>query len=509
MNRIFVLCLLLVGCRSEWLGDLSPNQAPETLAVVDSIQRSGPDRLPTTVRLHWWGSDPDGVVDRFDFRIGQRPLGPLPWSATRANDTLLLLNLPPGPDTADFELQIRAVDQEGLPDPSPARLFLPLRNTAPQVSFVYNPDGGSPLAGAFPLVSFPVLGYRWQGTDDDGDSTILYYEICLNDTLLGDTLRLSGAYQECILQWRPGSGLCTVLAGTADLPHNKSLAGLTVEDTNRLYVRAIDQSLSASAWTASRPTYVRMASANLLLVNAYGNDPNPDLNADSLSRRYGAWLDSLNLNPVQELRLFQKSGNQYTQLSANNRVQALVLALFPRILWIAPDFDLSLQFTSRTVAPFLAQGGDLLLSSRTDAGTPAWTPAYETSPIDSVPEIPSGYSFLLSDTSGIIPVLGTWNGQALNLPPMSHKGFASGSRPLRPGPASVPVYKANLLVRNDANPAPPFPLYQGPSTCMVLKYNSLTGSSYLLTSLELHRWMPPTQLLVLLEQIKTKVWMFP
>ena len=127
---------MMAGCRSEWMGDLRPNLSPETYAVVDSIQRSGPDRLPTTVQLHWWGLDPDGTIAKFEMRVGPQPLGNLPWTTTLANDTLVRLNLPPGPDSSDFVLEIRATDNQDATDTTPARLILPLRNTAPVLSFV-------------------------------------------------------------------------------------------------------------------------------------------------------------------------------------------------------------------------------------------------------------------------------------------------------------------------------------------------------------------------------------
>jgi hypothetical protein len=503
------LALWLTACRSEWMGDLLPNQTPETYAVVDSIQRSGPERLPTSVQLHWWASDPDGVVDHYDFRVGLRPLNTQPWSWTRANDTLVRLNLPPGPDTADFELEIRAVDLQGLPDPTPARLLLPLRNTAPQVAFVYNPDGGSPLAGAFPLESCPVLGYRWAGTDSDGDSTILYYEICLNDTSSNDTVRISSTYTECILEWANNSGQCQIFVGPNDFPLFNRLGGLIENDTNRLYIRAIDQSLSASPWVASRPTKVKSCVASILLVNAYGNDPNPTLNVDTLSQCYKAWLDSLNVGPVEELRLFQKIGNRFTQLSVNNRVQSRIFARFGRILWIASDFDLAMQFSSRTLGGILSQGGDVMLAAKADASTPAWTPAYESSPIDSVTDIPSGFSFLVTDTSTMLPLSGHWNGQAWTLPTMTHQGYSSGNRPLKLGSTSLALYKINLLLRDNNNPAPPFPLYSGPSVCMGVKVNALTGSTYTLSSVELHRMLPSASMLQMLRLIKTRVWQWP
>ena len=505
----FIALVMLAGCRSDWMGDLRPNLPPETYAVVDSIQRNGPDRLPTTVQLHWWGLDPDGVISNFEIRIGTAPLTNIPWSLTQANDTLVRLNLPPGPDSADFILEIRATDNLGLTDSTPARLRLPLRNTAPTVEFVYNPDGGSPLAGAFPQVSFPVLGYRWKGSDADGDSTVLYYELCLNDTTNGDTVRIPARYDECLLDWAPNSGLCEVFAGTSDWPLAKRLAGLVLNDTNRLYLRAVDQSLAVSPWVVSRPCMIRPAVATVLLVNAYGNDPNPELNIDTLSNRYLGWLNSLGVNSTAELRLFQKSGNRFTQLSVNERVQSRVFARFGRILWIAPDFELAMQFSSKTLGAFFQNGGHLLLAAKADAGTPSWSPSYESSPIDSVLPIPAGFSFLLTDTSTLRPLSSQWNGQNWSLPTLSHLGFSSGNRPLVPGPASTPLYRIHLLLRDDNNPAPPFPLYSGTSTCMVVRQNPLNGSTYTLSSIELHRMMPATARLTLLQNLLSKVWQLP
>jgi hypothetical protein len=254
---------------------------------------------------------------------------------------------------------------------------------------------------------------------------------------------------------------------------------------------------------------VRPAVATVLLVNAYGNDPNPDLNADTLSNRYLGWLNSLGVSSIAELRLFQKSGNRYTQLSVNERVQARIFARFGRILWIAPDFELALQFSSKTLGSFFQNGGHLILAAKADAGTPAWSTAYESSPIDSVTEIPAGSSFLLTDTSSLHPLSTQWNGQSWTLPALTHQGFSSGNRPLKPGPSSTSLYRINLLLRNDNNPAPPFPLYTGPSPCMVIRQNSLNGSTYTLSSIELHRMLPAASRLNLLQNLLTRVWQLP
>jgi hypothetical protein len=80
---------------------------------------------------------------------------------------------------------------------------------------------------------------------------------------------------------------------------------------------------------------------------------------------------------------------------------------------------------------------------------------------------------------------------------------------LVPGPASTPLYRIHLLLRDDNNPAPPFPLYSGTSTCMIVRQNPLNGSTYTLSSIELHRMMPATARLTLLQNLLSKVWQLP
>ena len=77
--------------------------------------------------------------------------------------------IPPGSDTADITLHVRAIDNYGDRDPSPALLVFPLKN-APPVAEV---DAESQSLGT----ALGVLTYRWTATDPDGNETISGAEI--------------------------------------------------------------------------------------------------------------------------------------------------------------------------------------------------------------------------------------------------------------------------------------------------------------------------------------------
>jgi hypothetical protein len=101
---------------------LDLNEPPDT-----RITAAGTDTLNTTVRwgLVWSGTDSDGVVVGFELRIANHgPDGELdpadslgvPWTSTVVTDTMLTWEDGLGSRTA----WIRALDNEGARDPTPA-----------------------------------------------------------------------------------------------------------------------------------------------------------------------------------------------------------------------------------------------------------------------------------------------------------------------------------------------------------------------------------------------------
>lgn len=493
-----VAFLLLEGCDTRIKGELLPNQPPKTYTVVDSIFRSGEDRFTSTVVLNWWGNDPDGFVTGYEFTFDENPGPATQWIFTTQTDSTFLLTVPAGQDTFDFRFSVRAIDNEGLRDPRPATVRYPIKNSPPTVEFIYPLAGGNPLAGGFPQTSYPAIHYQWFGSDPDGITTLDRYELVFNDTAnTAAVFELSATFTEVILRAENLTGTgsnCLVYPGENANPLTQRMEGMLFEDSNFVYVRAIDQSGARSAWQQSKPTYVKRPASSFLLVNAYGSDPNPDLNAVQIASIYQTELNGIGISNYDEVRIFQRSGNDFVNLSANNRTQTLVFSLFDQILWIGPDFDISIVFAQNTLGGFLNEGGQVMLSLASSLGSPVVSNFYEFSPIDSLQSAPSGFEFLLGDTSSILPQQG-------GFPPLRYRGFSSSIRPIRFVAGVQPLYRANILLRGGSNPFPPFPLYSGNNIVMGMRRNTTNNSKFIITTLELHRMNNNGNLGVLLDQV--------
>ncbi|MFN3530724.1 MAG: hypothetical protein ACK417_12440 [Bacteroidia bacterium] len=486
LGLVFFLWLaaVLQSCDTRIKGELHPNQPPMTFTVVDTIIRSGDDRFTSTVVLHWWGTDPDGYVVGYEFTFDMNPGPSTLWNYTTRTDSTFLLTVPPGQDTFDFRFTVRAIDNEGLRDPNPASVRYPVKNSPPDVDFVYAPAGGNPLAGGFPLVSYPALRYEWLGSDPDGLETLDDYELVFNDTLnTANIFKLSATFTEVVLKAENLTGTgsaCLVYPGQNQNPLSTRMQGLVFEDTNYVYIRSIDQSGATSDWKESRPTYVKRPQSKFLLVNAYSSDPNPDLNAVNIANIYQTEFNSIGINAYDQVRIFQRTGNEFINLSANNRTQSMVFSLFEQIMFVGPDFDIAMVFSQNTMGEFLNQGGKLLLSMASSNGSPQLSNFYEFSPIDSLLSPPAGGEFLMGDTSTCMPLQSGY-------PLLTYRGFSSSIRPVRFVSGTQALYRANILLRTSATPFPPFPVYTGNSVVIGMRTNPTNNSKFVLSTLELHR----------------------
>jgi hypothetical protein len=88
------------------------------------------------LRLNWFGWDPDGSIDHYEYRITED--GVLSdWVHTVSTDTVMLI----GPEiTLAWQMGVRAVDNEGEADPSPAKVTFLIpddqsRETSPALMF--------------------------------------------------------------------------------------------------------------------------------------------------------------------------------------------------------------------------------------------------------------------------------------------------------------------------------------------------------------------------------------
>lgn len=160
--------LVLAGLSCGKLtGTLRPHTAPETILFV-----SGPvDTVNHVVHLYWYGSDPNGYVVGYEVRL-LNPAAPAEtaWVATTRTDSLVTVYTPQGFTQPVFE--VRAIDNDGARDPSPARQVFSFSNQPPVVRITQRPGTRDSTFASVTVV--------WSVTDADGDAARVRFLVWLD-----------------------------------------------------------------------------------------------------------------------------------------------------------------------------------------------------------------------------------------------------------------------------------------------------------------------------------------
>jgi hypothetical protein len=325
--------LLAAGC-AKVRGVVAPNRPPETtLWVTGNV-----DTVSHTQRVFWDGQDPDGSVSYFEFRWVYAP-GAAPagydsslWVATTDRDSLFTVYSPNGVDFPT--LVLRAIDDQGTPDPTPARQTFVFSNAVPTVHFSSTP----------PDTTLPVVTFTWSGSDPDGDIARATYRVWLD-----------GAEDRATTTTGTSLTLTPI--------HFENALGTVEERVRKAYVVAIDDGGRVSL-PDSFSWYVRLPVGTTLLVDDMPNTVPGFSTADPFYRG--------------ELNTRLGAGN-YTiiDLQARNpfRSQADVretFRLFENVFWYSeqnPGLSAVLLMADQPIRTYLDGGGNLFLTSSRFVGT--------------------------------------------------------------------------------------------------------------------------------------------
>jgi hypothetical protein len=162
---LLVALSLLAGCSPKNV--LVPNLPPQTGIFVQGQV----DTVNHLVHLYWFGTDADGFVVAYELRF-MNPLAPADtqWVRTTRTDSLIAAFTPTGLSAPVFE--VRAIDDDGAVDPTPATQPFTFTNQAPIVTFE-SPPGATDT-------TFASVTLRWFGADPDGDGSRMLYRVWLN-----------------------------------------------------------------------------------------------------------------------------------------------------------------------------------------------------------------------------------------------------------------------------------------------------------------------------------------
>jgi hypothetical protein len=174
-----LVAALLAGVLAAGCGEeselLSPNEAPNT-----RVSAGPPEASDTgyTVNLFWFGWDDDGFVDHYEiaWETPENWLGPIFTNdslfSVQAAESCCVTPLPdftlPLDDSVYEQFHtfyVRSVDNNGVPDPTPAVRSFNANTIAPYTEIDFGPNG-NPWG--------PSVEFEWTGDDEDG--VVVAYE---------------------------------------------------------------------------------------------------------------------------------------------------------------------------------------------------------------------------------------------------------------------------------------------------------------------------------------------
>ena len=460
---LLLLTILISACKTDITGELLPNQAPETHTAVDTIIRFGEDRLESRVEINWWGDDPDGLIAYYEYTFDEPVTASTVWLQTKAQDSVFLLQTPPGQDTVDFRFSVRAIDNQGLADPTPATASYPVRNSPPFVSFVSEEDD--------PTLTFPILKLFWEGGDPDGPDNVDHYELFWNDTTATPYIvdaSTTAATFSAVDPTALGSVNSEVFLNNSTVAEAEQIPGMLTGQWNVLYARAVDQSDAKSGFAPSDSVFIKPVRSNILMVNAYsgGGDPVFDFYSERMTNAGYGSFDTLVLFDLGSV----------PQIAADNLTQSKIFDLYDLIIWFGNNAESSLSLAQRTTSDFFASGGKLFMSVYVSSSFDEQSNFLDFTPIAELVD-PVDTTLILDIAAQIEPEDATW-------PTLESEGIVGVVRPIRLQIGAEPVYRAELIGRDAAtlslNP------WNGEDLIMGRKRDAAGNSNFLISTLEIH-----------------------
>ncbi|NOX88681.1 MAG: hypothetical protein GXO77_06620 [Calditrichaeota bacterium] len=413
------------SCKEKISGTYHENAPPETFLFVNSTTGDTLNSTASIQKLYWDGLDKDGFVVGFYYTWQADP-DSQDWVWTTERSLTFPLKIA-GSDTS-YIFKIRAVDNDGASDPTPAVQLFPIKNTPPTINWL-------PVS-RIPDTTFTVASFIWQASDLDGDSTIAYFEYALDDTS----------------NWRRIAGYRRNVTLTSD-------SGLT-EGAHVFYIRAVDiaQSRSNIIQMPERGSwYVKAPKGDYLLIDDFENEAQ----SNYPDRYYKSMLKNV-LNQIDPQLDFDY-WNIEEQFPASRLQFTETLKLFRRIIWysdLIQETDEHFITAQVAIPEFLNNGGKIIYSVQFNQGFGTLGSPLEFSPVDSLGKrfnFITMNSVYYPDSSGQKEVRDLFGAE---LPELKVSKIIVGLMGLKPKPTAIPLYRFNdpksdqdplfiLLGRND------------------------------------------------------------
>ncbi len=420
MLLVTVTSLLVVSCEK---GTLLENLPPETQLFLKEVNLRGENRLNSVIQLYWSGEDKDGYVVGYELSFDETN-----WGFTTQRDSTFQFDIPAGSDTVDITLYVRAVDNDGERDPTPAFLNIPLRNQPPVARF--------DTVSVLPDTVFSAGTVLWQVSDPDGDETLESISVKIND---GPWVELARTIS--FLSFLPenpsvaGPQDLILYNGPAATPLAVPLLGAVVGANNKIYLRAKDIAGSFSAIDSTRSFYLRQQQGTLLLV-----DDNSDSQADQV---HMSLLDEV-------FPTYDRIDIRSNRPSIWDPTLGLILGIYDRVLWYSDGSNLAalgqqltLEVAAQSLQRYLNVGGKLFISAKfpatfNDPAESGLSPVFGFSPMDSLSSSVGQARIAIDSLASPVGVI------AGQLPPLVCGTFITGADPFYPRDPNNALLEAQL-----------------------------------------------------------------
>ncbi|MFN4082806.1 MAG: hypothetical protein ACK4K9_04180 [Bacteroidia bacterium] len=489
LTAIYIFFFILIGysCKKGFQGDKKTVEPPQTFMVVDTVFRTGTDRLTTRVEARWYGISVGGFIKGYEVSTDNM----LTWTYTTRTDSIFLLDIPEGKDSADVNVFVRAIDNFGQKDPSPASTLYPIKNSPPTVRFIFSAPLGVPSQN--PTVSFPVLRYNIQGNDPDGFAQLAGYNIFINDTNAQPIFLNSNvtAFTLIAVNNQADSSLCNVL-----INNNNNSVGqvgfLRLNAHNTIYIQAVDRALSKSGYVAAPQIWVKKPQpSKTLVVNAYRT------NRIFVQNFYMQRMASIGITNFDTLLLTEVINNNYTQLAPDFETQQRVFALFDKIIWFSDDATFSLTIGQRSTSTFFNTGGRMFLCVGISTTFDPLSDFLNWTPINNLVNPPIGSIFRVNNNTSIPPVKPGW-------PTIRSSQVISSARPFEIPPQGQlfsfdTLYSGGIIEQISGQPIRP---WAGVSNVIAKRYNTETKkTNFIISSIPLESFNGNNNIDTLLQKI--------
>jgi hypothetical protein len=344
MRKLFLFCVLIgvitVSCRKDFEGEVNVQSTPETYTVVDSVRRDSNNLLTTTVEARWWGESKKGFITGYEVSIDNQAT----WTYTKDQKGTFLLSLPFGVDRGNLPIYVRAIDNLGQKDPTPAVMSFPVKNTPPALDMDYSTGRRT--------ASFPAFRYYWRATDVDGAQDIQNIEIVLNDTNKAPLVIPGNSFAASFVAQVNAGTIDTVLnvyQNNRSIPLPDKLNGVLYNQMNRIYFRAVDRVGSKSKW-AKDSIIIKKPKSDFLLINDYSTK-------GPVQVFYNNQISALGAGYNQFDSVISIAGD----LPDDVFTIVKTLDFYKRIVWFSDNPNSTLGLAQLVTANFFQQGGRMFL----------------------------------------------------------------------------------------------------------------------------------------------------